>query len=110
MARKAGGRSLHEERPGATVQIVEHGRRMQRLRLDKQCAVWIAIQVHIKAVSSDVKEAKELNESKDSSCWQSDEKGITTCRPLNPRFGTQGQIYSHGVCAIHQPDTSNNLK
>jgi hypothetical protein len=83
---------------------------MQRLRLDKQCEVWIGIQVRIQAVLFVVLDAKEVNEFKDSSCWRSDEKGITTCRPLNPRFGTQGQIYSHGVCAVHQPDTGDDLK
>src|SRR5205807_4008676 len=29
---------------------------------------------------------------------------------LNPGFGAQRQIHSHGVCAIHQPNTSNELK
>jgi len=29
---------------------------------------------------------------------------------LNPRFGAPRQIYGHGVGAIHQPDTSNELE
>jgi hypothetical protein len=29
---------------------------------------------------------------------------------LNPRFGAHRQIYCHGVGAMHQPDTSNELE
>jgi hypothetical protein len=31
-------------------------------------------------------------------------------QPLNPGFGAQRQIYGHGVGAIHQPDTSDELE
>jgi hypothetical protein len=31
-------------------------------------------------------------------------------QPLNPGLGTQRYVYRHGICAIHQPDTSNELE
>jgi hypothetical protein len=38
------------------------------------------------------------------------EKGVTSRNPLNLGLGAQRQIDGHGVRAIHQPDTGNNLE
>ena len=45
-------------------------------------------------------------------CQETDNDAVfpSTNDLLDPGFGAQRQIYCHGICAIHQPDSGNQLK